>query len=75
MKAIAAIFRTVFAGWMRVWHALCAHCRGRAQPLDMQTLSPHWQRDLNLHDTTDARLQAQRAWAQYERYRDWRRPL
>lgn len=75
MQAIATTFRTVFAWWVRVGRVLWAWCGGGVQPLDVQALSPHWQRDLNLHDTTDARLQAQKAWEQYERYRDWRRPL
>lgn len=50
----------------------------RAQALDMSTMGTHMQRDLNLHDTGDGGLQAQKAWQTYERYRDsrsWRNPL
>lgn len=49
-----------------------------AQPLDVSVLSPHMQRDLNLHGAADGRLQAQQAWQAHERYRDsrsWRTPL
>jgi uncharacterized protein YjiS (DUF1127 family) len=71
MKAIDATFRTVFTGWMRAWRALRAHRRVRTTPLDVQALSPHWLSDLNLHGTSDGGLHAQKAWAEYERYRDW----
>lgn len=73
---------TALAGW---WGACKLHVlwarftlAPRAQRLDVSALSPHLQRDLNLHDNADGRLQAQNAWQQYERYRDarsWRTPF
>lgn len=67
-------------GVVSMWRGWLAKLRPvlRPQPLDVSVLSPHMQRDLNLHGAADGRLQAQHAWQAHERYRDsrsWRTPL